>query len=187
MSRVFRENKLTLSSTTQVLVVYLKLTLGFELFVDVFLAAYFLEIGIAQMVVCHPKDFGWFVSDVIPADFDCLFQLLKDNSIADTPQQREDLKFLAERWLQLYNSGQIQVHPNSFWTTAHPFWRMPKYAPELYKELQKSKLVIYKGDLNYRKLVEDVIASMFKVDFRRGGLELQNLWMRLDQLAKEVD
>ena len=130
--------------------------LGFELFVDVFLAAYFLEMGIAKTVICHPKDFGWFVSDVILADFNSLFELLKDESIADTPRQLEDLKFLTERWLQFYNSGQILVRPNSFWTTAHPFWRMPAFAPELYKALQKSDLVIYKGDLNYRKLIEDV-------------------------------
>ena len=70
------------------------LMLGFELFVDVFLAAYFLEIGAAKTIICHPKDFGWFVSDVIPADFDSLFELLEDESIADTPQQHEDLRVL---------------------------------------------------------------------------------------------
>src|SRR5436190_21053307 len=134
---------------------YLK-RLGFELFVDILLAVYFLEIGAAKTVVCHPKDFGWFVSDVIPDDFDSLFELLEDESIVNTLEQREDLRFLRERWLQFYKSGQIKLRPNSFWTTAHPFWRMPAFAPELYKALQKSDLVIYKGDLNYRKLVEDV-------------------------------
>ena len=129
---------------------------GFELFVDVFLAAYLLEIGAAKTVVCHPKDFGWFVSDVLPVDFDSLFSLLEDPSIADTEEHRQDLSFLQKRWLHFYQNGQIKVRPDPFWTTAHPYWRMPTYAPELYKELQKSDLVIYKGDLNYRKLVEDV-------------------------------
>jgi hypothetical protein len=111
--------------------------------------------------VCHPKDFGWFVSDVTQVDFDSLFDLLKDKSIADTPQQLEDIKFLTERWLHFYNSGRIRLRHDSFWTTPHPFWRMPIYAPELYKDLKKSDLVIYKGDLNYRKLVEDVSSKNY--------------------------
>lgn len=143
--------------------------------------------GIAKTVVCHPKDFGWFVSDVVPADFDSLFQLLKDESITETPQQLEDLKFLTDRWLQFYNSGRIQVRSDPFWTTAHPFWRLPKYASDLYKALQKSDLVIYKGDLNYRKLVEDVMPLLVITNSRRGGPEQQNSLMHSLQLEKEVD
>ena len=163
------------------------LMLGFELFVDVFLAAYFLEIGAAKTIICHPKDFGWFVSDVIPADFDSLFKLLEDESIADTPQEREDLKFLRQRWRQFYKSGRIQIRRDPFWTTAHPFWRMPTFAPKLYKELQESDLVVYKGDLNYRKLIEDVFPFYPMANFRRGGLELRSLWMHLDHSEKEVE
>jgi len=115
-----------------------------------------LESGIAKSVILHPKDFGWFVSDVIPSDFDSLFELLKDDSIADTPEQREEFKFLRDRWVHFYNSKQIQLRSDPFWTTAHPFWRMPVYAPQLHQSLQASDLVIFKGDLNFRKLVEDV-------------------------------
>ena|SRR5947207_4369999 len=159
---------------------------GFEVFVDVFLAAYFLEIGAAKTIVCHPKDFGWFVSDVIPDDFDSLFELLEDESIVNTQQQREDLRFLRQRWLQFYKSGQIQVRQDSFWTTAHPFWRMPSFAPELYKALQTSDLVIYKGDLNYRKLVEDVFPVVNMANFRRGGRELQSSLMHSVHSGEEV-
>jgi damage-control phosphatase, subfamily III len=115
-----------------------------------------LEIGAAAQIVCHPKNFGWFVSDVLPTDFTSLFSLLQDPSIAETPEHLEDLKFLRERWLKFYESGRIKVRTDDFWTTAHPYWRMEKYAPGLYRELQKSDLVVFKGDLNYRKLVEDV-------------------------------
>jgi damage-control phosphatase, subfamily III len=139
------------------------LMLGFELFVDVFLAVYFLEIGAAKTIICHLKDFGWFVSDVISADFDCLFELLEDESIADTPQQRENIRHLRDRWHQFYKSGKIQIRSDPFWTTAHPFWRMPSFAPQLYKALQKSDLVVYKGDLNYRKLIEDVFLAFSRL------------------------
>lgn len=137
-------------------ILWLILTAGFELFADVFFAAYFLETGIAKTVVCHPKDFGWFVSDVTPVDFESLFDLLQDTSIAGTQQQRNDIKFLADRWKMFYETGRIQIRRDPFWTTSHPFWSMPKYTPELFKSLQASDLVIYKGCLNYRKLVGDV-------------------------------
>jgi damage-control phosphatase, subfamily III len=138
---------------------WLILTTGFELFVDVFFAAYFVETGIAKTVVCHPKDFGWFVSDVTPADFESLFNLLQDAPIAETQKQRDDLKFLIDRWKMFYDSGKIRLRRDPFWTTAHPFSRMPTYAPELFRALQSSDLVIYKGCLNYRKLVGDVISA----------------------------
>jgi damage-control phosphatase, subfamily III len=152
------------------------------LFVDVFLAAYFLEIGAAKTIVCHPKDFGWFVSDVLPVDFDSLFDLLSHDAIADTPQHKQDLLFLRDRWLKYYKSGQIKIRTDPFWTTPHPHWRMPSFAPELYKVLQASDLVIYKGDLNYRKLIADVHLLFGCADGRHGGLRRLNLWMLLDLL-----
>lgn len=160
------------------------LTLGFELFVDVFLATYLLEIGAAKTVVCHPKNFGWFVSDVLPSDFTSLFSLLQDPSIADTPEHASDLAFLRERWLHYYGTGRIKVRQDEFWTTAHPYWRMKTYAPELYKELQGSDLVIYKGDLNYRKLVEDVNSHLL-VAHSITGLFMFLKFVTLDAPARD--
>lgn len=40
-----------------------------------------------------------------------------------------------------------------FWTTQYPYQLLPERDPALLVELKKSALVIFKGDLNYRKCV----------------------------------
>jgi hypothetical protein len=40
---------------------------------------------------------------------------------------------------------------HDFWITQYAYQDMPSVAPELTTELAKSGLVIFKGDLNYRK------------------------------------
>lgn len=158
---------------------------GFELFVDLVLAGYLLATGLATEVVLHPKSLPWFVSDVIPDDFSTLlnamqdpkaFYEVKDNGKDIVPladEEAANIKFLFEHWSQLHSDGQIVLRPNRFWTHAGAFWRMPKVAPELYQDLKESGLVIFKGDLNYRKLVGDVSKSadgLFRVvDFANKG------------------
>ncbi|ORY86278.1 venom protein 2 [Protomyces lactucae-debilis] len=129
---------------------------GFELFADLMLTMYLLDTGIAKQVVLHPKDFAWFVSDVTPPDIDHLFASLADaESYFPNAKNKQVLQTLTRRWTQNYKDGKIQVHPDPFWTTAHPFTRLPSLAPALLETLTKADLVIFKGDLNYRKLVGD--------------------------------
>lgn len=40
----------------------------------------------------------------------------------------------------------------SYWTNPLSFAVIPEQSPDLISELQKADLVIFKGDLNYRKL-----------------------------------
>jgi hypothetical protein len=54
------------------------------------------------------------------------------------------------------STEQIVLTQDPVWTQPGSFWRMPTMAPRLVKDLQDSELVIFKGDLNYRKLTEDV-------------------------------
>lgn len=141
---------------------------GFELFVDLVLAGYLLATGLATEIVLHPKSLPWFVSDVLPTDFSALLNAMQDpksfyevevDEKAPVPlaeDEASNIKFLFEHWSSLHSDGQIVLRPNRFWTNAGSFWRMPKVAPELFEDLKESELVVFKGDLNYRKVIGDV-------------------------------
>lgn len=146
---------------------------GFELFVDLILAGYLLSSGLATCVVLHPKSIPWFVSDVLPRDFGDLIALLSDpqsffSSTGEeetgeekkpqplTDKEVDELKYLFQQWGDFHAEGQLIIRPNRFWTTASSYWRLPHEAPSLYEDLKESELVIFKGDLNYRKLTADV-------------------------------
>lgn len=142
---------------------------GFELFVDLILAGYLLSAGLATTIVLHPKRLPWFVSDVTPRDFSDLlnsmvdpqaFYTAADDSGKSYPplsdKEVEDVQFLFQQWSEFHQDGKLIVRPHSFWTTQGCYWRMPHVAPELFEDLKESELVLFKGDLNYRKLVNDV-------------------------------
>ena len=147
---------------------------GFELFVDLLLAGYLLATGLATQIVLHPKDIPWFVSDVVPRDFSALLSAMADPksfyenaSDADeksaplSEQEAANVKFLFDDLSHLHGEGQLILRPNRFWTHAGSFWRMPALALELVEDLKQSELVIFKGDLNYRKLTGDVCSNSF--------------------------
>lgn len=145
---------------------------GFELFVDLVLAGYLLTAGLATTIVLHPKRLPWFVSDVTPKDFSDLLNSMVDPqafyTAADgsgntypplSDKEVADVKFLFEQWSEFHQDGKLIVRPHSFWTTQGCYWRMPHVAPELFEDLKESELVLFKGDLNYRKLTNDVSPS----------------------------
>ena len=150
---------------------------GFELFVDLVLAGYLLAAGLATQVTLHPKSIPWFVSDVIPADFAALLSALADpqgfystpdehtGQIPEPLSQKEssDLSFLFQHWAGFHAEGQLLLRPNLFWTSGHSYWHLPQDEPRLYEDLKESELVIFKGDLNYRKLTADVCVLLLFV------------------------
>ncbi len=163
---------------------------GFELFVDLILAGYLLTEGLASEVVLHPKSIPWFVSDVVPKDFVELLNVLADpqafyaatsdssDELSPGPLAKEEvanLKFLFENWSHLHSEGKLVLRPSRFWTNPGSFWRMPHTAPEVLEDLKESELVIFKGDLNYRKLTGDVRMAM--------SLSLQEL---ADNLCRQL-
>ncbi|KAF6223695.1 hypothetical protein HO133_000538 [Letharia lupina] len=144
---------------------------GFELFVDLILAGYLLAAGLATQITLHPKTIPWFVSDVIPADFAALLSALANpqgfystpnehsDQVQDPLSEKEasDLSFLFQHWAGFHAEGQLLLRPNLFWTSAHSYWHLPQAEPRLYEDLKDSELVIFKGDLNYRKLTADAM------------------------------
>ncbi|KAK0549827.1 Hairy/enhancer-of-split with YRPW motif protein 2 [Tilletia horrida] len=80
----------------------------------------------------------------------------------------EALKATAARWVEHLDAGRFKLSmridaelgqrsgAGDFWTEPMGYSEMAKYGPELLAELQQSALVIFKGDLNYRKLTSDL-------------------------------
>ncbi|KFA69150.1 hypothetical protein S40285_00061 [Stachybotrys chlorohalonatus IBT 40285] len=145
---------------------------GFELYVDLVLAGYLLATGLATHVVLHPKSIPWFVSDVLPTDFAALLAALADpRAFFETPseddvlqgttpaplseKELEDLQFVSRDWAALHEEETMALRPNRYWTAPGSFWRLPHEAPDLLEDLKAAELVIFKGDLNYRKLTGD--------------------------------
>lgn len=152
---------------------------GFELYVDLILAGYLLSSGLATTVVLHPKVIPWFVSDVVPADFPALLNALANpRSFYETPSDEEklqgkaappplaekeasDLGFLFQEWSRHHAEGELVLRPRRSWTWPGSYWRLPPLDKELYEDLKESELVVFKGDLNYRKLTGDVCSFPF--------------------------
>ncbi|KAJ7041226.1 DUF89 domain-containing protein [Mycena alexandri] len=148
---------------------------GFELFTDLVFADFLITYTPhVSAVVFHPKVIPWFVSDVTPADFAETISSLLDPTflppLADVNPAH--LQSMVERWVRYINGGIFALSIPAttplgggsdgaaelaeFWTSPAPYWDMRLYAPKLWNTLKTSNLVIFKGDLNYRKLTGDV-------------------------------
>lgn len=123
---------------------------GYELFNDLVFADFLIWSGIAKKVVFHGKNMPWFVSDVTTKDFVSIFSLL------ETKIKDENILTLVNSWREYLDDGKWEMKCEPFWTFPSDFSKMSSEAPELYKKLGLSDLVIFKGDLNYRKLMGDI-------------------------------
>ncbi len=130
---------------------------GFELLADLVFAGYLIESGYAKKVVLHGKRMPWFVSDVNLEDLKFLIEGFADGTIYDDidSEDKEELQQAGKYWQGLIHSGRLEFRAELFWTTQHPFGRLPVVEPALFEDLADADLVVYKGDLNYRKLTYD--------------------------------
>ncbi|XP_077366773.1 damage-control phosphatase ARMT1 [Festucalex cinctus] len=121
---------------------------GFELVTDLVLADFLMSSGLAQEIRFHGKSFPWFVSDVTAEDFHwTIRQTMAANH-----------RWMSQRgvqWQQYVKEGVWSYHDHPFWTQPNEFCDMSADAPDLYATLQSADLVLFKGDLNYRKLAGD--------------------------------
>ena len=125
---------------------------GFELFTDLIFAAYLLDCGLASRVKLHAKVFPWFVSDAMITDVGTLLDLL--GNVESFPE-REAIDPVLAHLRNYFDGNKIIMVDNWFWTTGSSYHEMPNRAPDLYSDLKNSSLIIFKGDLHYRKLTKD--------------------------------
>lgn len=121
---------------------------GFELVTDLVFADFLLSSELATEIHFHGKTIPWFVSDVTVHDFNWTVEHVRSSNQKSTSACGAD-------WADHVRMGRWTYHDHIFWTLPHPYCAMPQVAPDLYAELQKACLVLFKGDLNYRKLMSD--------------------------------
>lgn len=121
---------------------------GFELFTDLCLAEFLVSMKLVNQVIFHCKQLPWFVSDASQHDVHWMI----DQMIASG---HLDIAKLGKIWKEHLTNGIWVLTDHMFWTTPYEFAAMKNVAPDLYTQLQESSLVIFKGDLNYRKLIAD--------------------------------
>jgi damage-control phosphatase, subfamily III len=123
---------------------------GFELFTDLCLAELLTSSGVASSIWFHAKCIPWFVSDVTAADWEWTMDQLSSSS-----ENFNSLNVLGELCRKRLADGVWRFTRHPFWTLPHDFTAMKTVAPDLFADLSGSDLIIFKGDLNYRKLVGD--------------------------------
>ncbi|MDX6354414.1 MAG: hypothetical protein QOF98_1317, partial [Streptomyces sp.] len=117
---------------------------GRELIADLILIDHLLRTGRATTVVLHLKPYPYFVSDATTADaVDCL------RRIAEAPGRAGEIG--ARLW-QAMGDGRLELRTHPFSCAPLPYADMPA---DLRADLSRAALLIFKGDLNYRRLVGD--------------------------------
>ncbi|XP_052742874.1 damage-control phosphatase ARMT1 isoform X2 [Bicyclus anynana] len=148
---------------------------GYELFTDLCLAHFLIAQGIVGRVRFHLKSIPWFVSDVTPRDFRYVIKSCADAKFnkkippepkADAAEgeaeseptiiNSENLNRLGHEWGNFVEDGVFVIMCDDFWTSPHVYKDMKKYDPELYRKLQFAVALLFKGDLNYRKLLNEM-------------------------------
>ncbi|MER6379063.1 damage-control phosphatase ARMT1 family protein [Streptomyces sp. NPDC001250] len=117
---------------------------GRELVPDLLLIAHLLAEGRAARAVLHVKPYPYYVSDATTADVvDALHRLRATPGAAG--------EYARVLWSALAD-GRLAVRAHPFSCAPLPYERMPD---DLRAEFAAATLTVFKGDLNYRRLVGD--------------------------------
>eukprot|EP00049_Salpingoeca_infusionum_P026251 m.24639 g.24639 ORF g.24639 m.24639 type:complete len:439 (+) comp8624_c0_seq2:88-1404(+) len=121
---------------------------GFELVTDLCLCYWLLTTNQVSTIVLHGKRIPWFVSDTRRQDLDWTV-----SQMAASPSK--SVAVVGKALQMFLDDGKLTYFEHPFWTYPHAFCDMQRVSPELYETLSECSLIIFKGDLNYRKLVGD--------------------------------
>ena len=116
---------------------------GYELFSDMLLGHCLLELGVASSVTFFTKGHPTFVSDATTQDCMETIDFLCDSPFTPTSD-------LAKRFQDHINEKKFVFDSDLFWCQPTAFWDMND---SIQKKVEKCKLVIVKGDANYRRLL----------------------------------
>jgi uncharacterized protein with ATP-grasp and redox domains len=116
---------------------------GTELACDLVLANDLLAHGVR--VVMHVKDSPFYVSDAMAKDVQATAAALSSRGEPETARVGRELRdSLAD--------GSLTLRPHWFWNGPLLY---PQWPEEIRGELASSDLVVFKGDVNYRRLLDD--------------------------------
>ena len=103
-----------------------------------------------RSVTFYVKTVPWFISDTMSHDVVWLL-----DTMAAGPSVQ--LQKLSAKWKSHFQDGRFRVVASPFWTYPHAYSEMAHAHgdPELYGQLRAHTALVFKGDLNYRKLVQD--------------------------------
>jgi hypothetical protein len=117
---------------------------GQELAFDLLLTDFLLTSSAARRVRLHLKPHPTYVSDATQPDV--------REAVAAFRGQAGALEELGGRLQAHLDSGRLQLSTDYFWTLPYAAWELPS---RLQHSLRRARLVISKGDANYRRLVGD--------------------------------
>lgn len=122
---------------------------GYELFTDFCLSVFMVSTKLASKVRFYVKRYPWYISDVTTYDFHWSLDYMQNSS----NRSLQEFGKLASNYLK---DNIWTVEEELFWTGPYDFAEMKEQDPVLYAKLSDAKMAIFKGDLNYRKLLGDI-------------------------------
>ncbi len=119
---------------------------GTELAMDLALADALLEKG--HRVIFHLKLHPTFVSDTIVPDMLTMLGAMQSGEHGEVTTEP------GKRLQTALDEGRLRLAPGAFWNSPYVMREMPERLMTAFKD---AALVIVKGDLNYRRLVDDAL------------------------------
>ena len=120
---------------------------GTELAVDFVLIDALLD-GVADAAMVHLKLHPTFVSDATGSDALALI-----HSLESSPHD-PSIRRLGQRLRAALEEGRLRLAPDLYWNSSRLLWDLP---PRLARLFADARLVIIKGDANYRRMAGDAI------------------------------